>query len=166
MVDIALRQDIGPDPSYATSTAPGTKAGRFVSGESFDQLDRDRRESRELFRSKNFYSGEADEGLKDVVEELKSIEPIKYVEPVLSRRQNLEKYRRTLKDYDIHWRNIELLTQFLDKHGRLLPRTKTNLSRTQQKRVTSAIRTARAMLLIPNYGQVSPIFKRSLTSIF
>jgi ribosomal protein S18 len=83
----------------------------------------------------------------------------------MTKRQKLESERRVLKDYEIHWRNVELLVQFIDQHGNIMPRTKTLLSALQQRRVVNAIKVARSMLLIPSYGQVGPLFKRSLTTL-
>jgi len=48
----------------------------------------------------------------------------------------------------IDFKNINLLKQFVTENGRLLPRKYTGLPAVYQRRLTSAIKRARQMLLI------------------
>ena len=48
----------------------------------------------------------------------------------------------------IDFKNINLLKQFVTENGRLLPRQYTNLPAAYQRRLTTAIKRARQMLLI------------------
>jgi small subunit ribosomal protein S18 len=48
----------------------------------------------------------------------------------------------------IDFKNVTLLKQFVTENGRLLPRKYTGLPATYQRRLTTAIKRARQMLLI------------------
>ncbi len=48
----------------------------------------------------------------------------------------------------IDFKNVNLLKQFVTENGRLLPRKYTGLPATYQRRLTTAIKRARQMLLI------------------
>ena len=47
----------------------------------------------------------------------------------------MKKNARKLKKYDIHWRNVELLRQFVTKYGNIKSRFVNNLSKPDQKKV-------------------------------
>lgn len=48
----------------------------------------------------------------------------------------------------IDYKNVNLLKQFVTDNGRILPRKYTNLPASYQRRLTSAIKRARQMLLL------------------
>jgi ribosomal protein S18 len=70
-----------------------------------------------------------------------------------------------LKKYDIHWRNIELLRQFVTRFGNIKSRYVNSLSSSNQRRVEEAIKTARHMHAMPHYGETPAPLKKSITSI-
>ena len=49
----------------------------------------------------------------------------------------------------IHYKNIEILSQFLDRQGRILSRRKTRVSAKKQRRLKTAIKQARHLALLP-----------------
>jgi ribosomal protein S18 len=72
---------------------------------------------------------------------------------------------RHIRSYDIHWRNIELLTQFISKNGGIKSRFVTCLPIAQHKKMKRAIATARSMQLLPNFGFPPPMLNRNLRSL-
>ena len=72
---------------------------------------------------------------------------------------------RRLKKYDVHWRNIELLRQFLTPHGNIRNRMVNCLSSADQKKVTMAIKTARHCVAIPHYGRMLSANKKNITNL-
>lgn len=60
-------------------------------------------------------------------------------------------YLLLLKKFDniVDYKNIQLLKAFLTKYGKIRARRKTRISIQQQRRVSKAIRRARAVGLIP-----------------
>ncbi len=49
----------------------------------------------------------------------------------------------------IDYKNVELLKQFLDEYGRILPRRKTGVCRKNQKKLAVAVKRARFLGLLP-----------------
>lgn len=65
-------------------------------------------------------------------------------------RKSLQ-YLLILKKFDnvVDYKNIKLLKGFLNKYGKIRPRRKTRIKIQNQKKVSKAIRKARALGLIP-----------------
>lgn len=72
---------------------------------------------------------------------------------------------RKIKKYDIHWRNIELLRQFVSKNGNIRNRMANLLSEDDQKKMIKSIKTARFMGAMPYYGRTPEPLKRNITSL-
>ena len=83
----------------------------------------------------------------------------------MTRYEKLRKHTRKLKKYDIHWRNVELLRQFLTVYGNIKNRWANSLSPADQKKVTMAIKASRQNCAIPHYGKMLPTSKRNITNI-
>ena len=49
----------------------------------------------------------------------------------------------------VDYKDVDVLKQFLNPHGRIMPRTRTNLSAKQQRQLEAAVKRARFMGLIP-----------------
>ena len=49
----------------------------------------------------------------------------------------------------VDYKDIDLLKQFINPHGRIMARTRTSLTAKQQRAVESAIKRAREMGLLP-----------------
>ena len=54
-----------------------------------------------------------------------------------------------IKLEDLHYKNIPLLTRFLDTRGRILSRRKTGVSAKAQRKAVTAIKRARHLALLP-----------------
>jgi small subunit ribosomal protein S18 len=54
-----------------------------------------------------------------------------------------------VKPADVDYKNIALLSRFLDRRGRILSRRKTRVSAKVQRRVAQAIKRARHLALLP-----------------
>ena len=65
-------------------------------------------------------------------------------------RKSLQ-YLLILKKFDnvVDYKNVKLLSAFLNKYGKIKPRRKTRLSIQQQRSVAKAIRKARDLKLLP-----------------
>ena len=64
----------------------------------------------------------------------------------------MKKNARKLKKYDVHWRNIELLRQFVTRYGNIKGHLVNALTRSDHRKVEKAIKTARIMHAMPHYG--------------
>jgi small subunit ribosomal protein S18 len=56
--------------------------------------------------------------------------------------------RPNLRIQDIDFKNVELLRKFVTEEGKILPRKQTNLPALFQRRLATAIKRARSMLLM------------------
>lgn len=83
----------------------------------------------------------------DEIREIRTSGPNEYVPSTQrgrSRRINLD-----VKIEELHYKNIPLLTRFLDPRGRILSRRKTGVSAKIQRRAVTAIKRARHLALLP-----------------
>ena len=49
----------------------------------------------------------------------------------------------------VDYKDVDLLKQFINPHGRVMSRTRTNLTAKQQRQVEQAVKRARFMGLLP-----------------
>jgi small subunit ribosomal protein S18 len=49
----------------------------------------------------------------------------------------------------VDYKDVDLLKQFVNPHGRVMSRTRTNLTAKQQRQVEAAVKRARFMGLLP-----------------
>lgn len=61
---------------------------------------------------------------------------------------------------DIDYKNIGLLSRFLDRRGRILSRRKTRVSARVQRRIVKAIKRARHLALLPYTGEHTRIVRK------
>jgi small subunit ribosomal protein S18 len=64
-------------------------------------------------------------------------------------RRRLQDYFLQNKDVEIDHRNPEVLRRFLSPEGKILPARRTGLTAVHQRKVTKAIKRARAIGLLP-----------------
>ena len=111
-----------------------------------------------------YYSNKST-NLQKLYDELKPHQPLKFVYKPINRHERVKSRARRLKKYDIHWRNIELLRQFMSQYGNIKSRFANSLLSIDQKRVTKAIKTARHNCAIPYTGKFLTPNKRNITNI-
>jgi small subunit ribosomal protein S18 len=67
---------------------------------------------------------------------------------VRSRRKKVSKLTRSGVEY-VDYKDVELLKQFIDTRGKILPRRITGNSARHQRMITEAIKRARYVALVP-----------------
>jgi ribosomal protein S18 len=160
VIDIALRQDIGADPSLSRVRAADQidNKGRAELLNELNDLKKDK------FNPQS-YDGPSSFSVQRAYDELKPHQPLRhYFKPVdryEKRMQNL----RPLKKYDIHWRNVELLRQFVTVNGNIKSRYRNYLSDSDQRATRKAIKTSRIMGAMPYLGRTPEPLKRNITSL-
>jgi small subunit ribosomal protein S18 len=65
-----------------------------------------------------------------------------------------------VKPGDVDYKNIALLSRFLDRRGRILSRRKTRVSAKVQRRVAQAIKRARHLALLPYTGDQTRVVRK------
>ncbi|MCB0117236.1 MAG: 30S ribosomal protein S18 [Caldilineaceae bacterium] len=69
------------------------------------------------------------------------------------RRRNLRSLAREVKMEDIDYKRVQILSRFVDRHGRILSRRKTRISAKMQRKITREIKRARHLALMPYTGE-------------
>ncbi len=85
-------------------------------------------------------------------DELAEVEGPSHFQPQQRQRRGFRASRQLQNELnleDIHYKNIDLLSKFVDPRGRILSRRKTKISAKMQRRITTAIKRARHMALLP-----------------
>lgn len=99
-----------------------------------------------------------DAAVEEAEEEEASAGPGEYVEQERGGRT-----RRTATDIrldDVNYKNIAVLSRFLDRRGRILSRRKTRVSAKMQRRVVREIKRARHLALLPYTADQTRIVRR------
>lgn len=65
-----------------------------------------------------------------------------------------------VKPSDVDYKNIALLSRFLDRRGRILSRRKTRVTAKVQRRVSQAIKRARHLALLPYTGDQTRVVRK------
>lgn len=98
------------------------------------------------------------EDLEDEEEDLYVEGPAEYVQ-----REKSGRGRRIGGDIrleDVDYKNIPLLSRFLDRRGRILSRRKTRVSAKVQRRIVRAIKRARHLALLPYTAEQTRIVRK------
>ncbi len=101
---------------------------------------------------------EEDEDLEDEEDDLYVEGPAEYVQ-----REKSGRGRRIGGDIrieDVDYKNIPLLSRFLDRRGRILSRRKTRVSARVQRRIVRAIKRARHLALLPYTAEQTRIVRK------
>jgi small subunit ribosomal protein S18 len=96
--------------------------------------------------------------VEEAEEEETSAGPGEYVEQERGGRT-----RRTATDIrldDVNYKNIAVLSRFLDRRGRIFSRRKTRVSAKMQRRVVREIKRARHLALLPYTADQTRIVRR------
>ncbi len=97
-----------------------------------------------------------DDGDDDGDEEINA--PAEYVQRERSGRGR--RIGSEVRPDDVDYKNIPLLSRFLDRRGRILSRRKTRVSAKVQRRIVKAIKRARHLALLPYTADQTRIVRR------
>ncbi len=64
-------------------------------------------------------------------------------------RRNLRSLAREVSMDDIDYKRVQVLSRFVDRHGRILSRRKSRISARMQRKITREIKRARHLALMP-----------------
>lgn len=64
------------------------------------------------------------------------------------RRYHRRRPRQIVPDY-VDWKDVDLLRQFIPERGKIMPRRISGISAKDQRRVSTAIKRARSMAILP-----------------
>eukprot|EP00331_Platyophrya_macrostoma_P034100 CAMPEP_0176450656 /NCGR_PEP_ID=MMETSP0127-20121128/27283_1 /TAXON_ID=938130 /ORGANISM="Platyophrya macrostoma, Strain WH" /LENGTH=549 /DNA_ID=CAMNT_0017838387 /DNA_START=26 /DNA_END=1675 /DNA_ORIENTATION=- len=162
VVDIALRQDIGPDPSVAQDKIKGLYAHQMNDFHK-KQLIKETNTSFKKFDSQRYFAQfdvENNPPEYDLVDHNNMTIP-----KPKSKYEIRSKGHRDLNWNDVHWRNTELLVEFLTSSGTLKNQFQNFLTKEEQRKIVKTIKQARHNCLLPTFGPIKPTDKKSLTTL-
>jgi small subunit ribosomal protein S18 len=120
-----------------------------------DEID----ENDDAYEAESYEGEEGEETVAEETEETGGPEgPAEYVQ-----REKSGRGRRIGGDVrpdDVDYKNIPLLSRFLDRRGRILSRRKTRVSAKVQRRIVQAIKRARHLALLPYTAEQTRIVRR------
>jgi small subunit ribosomal protein S18 len=141
------RDDLPAAPGgYQGGRSQGRDAGRDVEG--FDGEYEDDEEE----------GGEEEGGEVEEEEERYVSGPAEYVQRERSGRGR--RIGSEVRPDDVDYKNVPLLSRFLDRRGRILSRRKTRVSAKVQRRIVQAIKRARHLALIPYTAEQTRIVRK------
>ncbi len=164
VIEKALRQEIGPDPTMATNKENFQMDTKHTHpmGPVWEYKKKYREKTPMLNEQAYFYDYKLIERRQKVMEESKE-KPATFLNRPLTRGQIRRKFmRRNLKRKDFDYRNTALLSKFLNEAGKLYNRYQSRLMTPVQRKVARTIKRARHMGLLPTVGIVKPTDKISL----
>ncbi|KRX04932.1 Ribosomal protein S18 [Pseudocohnilembus persalinus] len=157
VIEMALRQDIGPDPSQARSAQKLPKFDKLKDESNLEHSNWNNFNPDQYFSE---YSSQTESYLKEFMKPDRKVHHMP-----LSEAEKRKRNQRQINYYDIHWRNTELISQFMNAASNIKNHKQNRLSKNQQKRVARAIRLAREMALLPYVGSIKPSDKQSLKTL-
>lgn len=162
VVDMALRQDIGPDPALSR------RSNLYLYQDQIDETTRhglaknlvhDRKE----FDPNTYFSEHHNK--VDMETEVMSDPDKRFFTMPRTRVQAWKNNLREFNDLDVHWRNTEFLTKFMGDAGKIRNKFQNRLMPRQQELVAKTIKQARHLLMLPHVGFIKPSDKRSLRTL-
>jgi small subunit ribosomal protein S18 len=139
-VPAAVAETEAPEASAPEAPArPSNAPGAYVADDSEDE--------------------DEDEGDEESEEEDLYVEgPAEYVQREKSGRGR--RIGNEVRAEDVDYKNIPMLSRFLDRRGRILSRRKTRVSAKVQRRIVQAIKRARHLALLPYTAEQTRIVRK------
>jgi ribosomal protein S18 len=169
VIDRALKQDIGPDPSLALTRKDFKLNEDLPVSYAYNKY-------KEKFNNKNpnlllkdddfDYTENYEDKLKLELNKEKR-KPVTFIDSPLTRPELRRKYMiKTIQSKDITWKNLPLLCRFLNEGGKIMNRYQTRLPALIHKKLARTIKHARNMGLLPNSDFLRSYHKLPFTSIY
>jgi small subunit ribosomal protein S18 len=169
VIEKALKQNIGPDPSIAVPRKNNKLPEELP-------LNYDLRKDKEKFTPKyrdDMLRNDAYDYKTNYLDKMKielnrhSSRPVSFIKPPMMRSQLRKKYLiKTITRKDIHWKNLPLLLRFLNDAGKLMNRYQTRLPYPVQRKLAKTVKHARDLGLLPHTDHIKPFDKIPLTSTY
>lgn len=168
VIERALKQEIGPDGSLALKNKNFNLESNLHHGYALKQyksLFSSKKPDRMLRPDDYDYKTNYVDKLKLQVN-AEQTRPVSFVNPPMMRSQLRKKFIiRTIRKADVSWKNLPLLTKFLNEGGKLMNKYQTRLPTSVHRRLAKTVKHAREMGLLPFVDFLKPYHKLPLTSL-
>lgn len=164
VIELALRQDVQPDGSLSMNRQDyRLKAGDGGEGETWEYKKK-YRDVTPIIGPEAYFAGH------DIVQRRKKLfdfdqeKPATFINRPMSRNHLRKKLMRKIDKKDIDYKNLPMMTKFLNDIGKLKNRYQTRLDSPVQRKVSRTIKKMRAQFLLPTVGVIKPTDKIALGS--
>ena len=164
IIELALRQDIGPDPSMSMTA-------QKYSNRDWDDYDQPNWEYKKKYRDNTpLINEDAYFADHNVIQRRKTLfeydqeKPAVFINRPLNRKELRKKVMRTTQKKDIDYKNLPMMVKFLNDTGKLYNRYQTRLESKVQRKVAKTVKKMRNQFLIPTVGLIKPTDKIPLGS--
>ena len=156
VVEKALRQDIGPDPTLAQNRVKYKyKDENNPFFEVWEYKKKYRDKDPVLNEEAYLYDYNLLKRRQRQID-FDQEKPATFINRPLSRVQLRKKFLRKLKKSDIHWKNTPLILKFVNDTNKILNRYQTRLRTQVQIKLAKTIKKVRDLNLIPHVGLIKP----------
>lgn len=159
IIEMALRQDIGPDPSMSALRSKLKMVDPNNLTEAAWEYKKKYRDMDPLMQAENHF---ADYNFMEKQQRLEKFElekPATFINRPLTRAQIRRRLMRSVGKQEIEFRNGALICKFLNDSGKLYNRYQTRLSTVVHRRVAKTVKKMRHLGLIPFVGVLKPTDK-------
>lgn len=163
IIELALRQDFGPDRSLANNTKD------YVAKNEINPIAQWKfkyRKKNPYLNGEAYFAGIRKEKRKfdDLQETLGK--PPTFINRPLSRNELRKKFMRKVNKKDFHWKKTDLLVQFLTPAGKIMSKYQSRLPTSTHRVMARHIKNAKSMGMFPYIGMIKAVDKMPLTSGF
>ena len=163
VVELALRQDVQPDPSAAMNRENYTLKTLEGADQDWEYKKKYRDNTPQLNPSAYFADHDVANRRKRYFD-FDQEKPATFINRPLTRNQLRKKHMRPITKKDIDYKNLPMMVKFLNDIGKLYNRYQTRLETRVQRKVAKTIKKMRHQFLLPMVGVIKPTDKIALGS--
>jgi ribosomal protein S18 len=163
VIELALRQDVGPDPSLMMNRQNYQHRNEEGTAPTWEYKKK-YRDTTPVISPEAYFAGHNTTERRRRLFEYDQERPATFINRPLSRNQLRKKMMRPLRKKDIDHYNTPLIAKFLNDVGRLYNRYQTRLPTNVQRKVAKTVKRMRAQFIIPPVGMMKPTDKIPLGS--
>lgn len=164
VIELALRQDIGPDPSMSMNKL-NYKLRDWEDGMAANwEYKKKYRDNTPMIDPDAYFAGHNVTQRRKKLFEYDQEKPATFINRPLSREQLRRRLMRPIRKKDIDFYNAPMMTKFLNDVGLLYNRYQTRLDTKVQRKVAKTVKKMRSQFLLPSVGAIKPTDKIPLGS--
>lgn len=169
VINKALKQNIGPDPSFAGGKVSYVNSELLPDDYSFmmqsKKFKNKRYQNLEVTDDSYYYKSNYNEKMRLHLNYFKA-KPITLIQKPMSRSEKRKKFMiRNISVSDLHWRNLPLMSKFLTSVGNLNSRYQSRLPRQLHKRAVKVIKHLKTIGIFPSNDRIRPTDKIPFNSL-
>ena len=168
VINKALKQNIGPDPSVAAGKVKYLHDNEIPDNYAFElqnKLFDKNYKNLQITDDAYYYKSNYNNKIKLHLNYLET-KPVSLIQRPMSRSEKRKKFMiRNISINDLHWKNLPLMSKFINDVGGILSRYQSRLPFQLHKRATKVIKHLRCLGLFPAHDKCRPTDKIPFKSI-